>query len=201
MFQGISRRLWLPILGALAVLGALALAVAPIPPSVRQAGQQKGVPGAERFYYLTAPLQRALQSQPVLWGPSLEKGAFRERVVLITFFASWCIPCRMEMAELKKLHRELGGRSLQIVAVNYFEDFDGYSNPKKLAAFLESIDPTFPVVKGSDGLSQAFGEISRIPTLLVFDRAGRQVFRFYNRGPDNAALDAEFLRKVVTTLL
>lgn len=164
------------------------------------ASQPVPVDGRAHFR-LTAPLRQALASRPRLWGPSLRASDLRERVVIVTFFASWCVPCRVEMKELNALYPRYRDAGLEIVAVNYFEQFDGYSDPGKLAAFLRRMAPPYAVVMGSEGLSQAFGGITRIPTLLVFDRQGRRAFRFRNTGPDNAVLGGERLRRIITALL
>ncbi len=150
---------------------------------------------------LTPELRRQLVGSAHLWGPPLEAADLGERVVVVTFFASWCPPCRVELAALKKVHAELAPRGLTVVAVNVFETFEDYSNPRRLAAFLQRMALPFSVVEGSPATRAAFGPVRRIPTLLVYDRQGRLAMRFFNTGPQAASLDGDALRQALRKLL
>ena len=46
---------------------------------------------------------------------------YRDRVVLMNFWATWCEPCRAEMASLQKLQERLAGRPFTVLLVNYGE--------------------------------------------------------------------------------
>lgn len=130
------------------------------------------------------------------------KGALEGRVVALTFFASWCGPCRVELALLQEINSALVGRGLRIVAINLFEEFDGLSNGKRLAAFLRITNPDFTVLKGNEAVSAAFGGIRRIPTLILFDRSGRSSYLFVNKvGGKRSSADPEELRAAIVRLL
>lgn len=163
----------------------IALAILPIPllllawalwPFVGSS-EPKGGPSALR---LSPEVQHRLQGLTRLHGPALSEQGLRGRVVVVTFFASWCPPCREELAHLKKIHAAHRARGLEILAINLFEEFDNFSNSKRLAAYLKRMQPGFPVLKGDAEISSLFGEIRRIPALFVFDRSGEPVFHFSN---------------------
>lgn len=147
-------------------------------------------------------LRRRLAALPRLHGEALRAGSLEGRVVLVTFFASWCGPCRVELQHLKELRAAYRGFGVEVVAVNRFETFDDLSDHRRLAAYLERLDPAFPVVKGDDAVARAFGGIERIPTLFVFDRQGRPATRFVNaRGDGQAAPTLQSLAERIGPLL
>jgi thiol-disulfide isomerase/thioredoxin len=142
-----------------------------------------------------------MQTLPHFYGPRVTDATFGDKVLIVTFFASWCPPCRQEFADLSDLYRQYREAGLEVVAINLFEDFDNFSDDERLAAFLELTQPPFTVVKGNDAISQQFGTIRRIPSLFVFDRQGRRVLAFAHERGAQATLDAAALRQVVSPLL
>ena len=69
---------------------------------------------------------------------------FRDRkVVVLDFWAIWCMPCLMAMPDLQQLHDEIGGR-VEVVAVNLGED------PDKVRRFVDRKGYTFTVVEDPD---------------------------------------------------
>src|SRR5215216_2505745 len=64
---------------------------------------------------------KPLFALPSLDGATHDLGRNRGRVVLVHFFATWCEPCRPEMASLRELQVRLDGRPLAIVAISVAE--------------------------------------------------------------------------------
>lgn len=192
------KRGWCLVTGLVLLLGVVALGgfFAVREPVSAQVG-----PFASRVLHLTPELRLRVMGRPTLWGIPPDSTSMAGKVVVVTFFASWCLPCRAELAELKKLNGTYRDKGLYIVAVNEFEDFDDLSNSNKLAAFLERMDLPFSVVKGSPALSKAMGAITRIPTVFIFNRQGRLAHYSFNSGSGSAALDGKALERIITGLL
>ena len=55
-------------------------------------------------------------------GQRLSLTSFRGRVVVLTFWATWCQPCRDEMKAFERLHRDLARDGLAIIGINTRED-------------------------------------------------------------------------------
>lgn len=100
------------------------------------------------------------------------------RPVLVTFWASWCPPCRWEFEQLNTLAGTYRSSGLSIVGVNVFEDFGGLSSPAKQKRFIEDTAPVFPLIAGTDQTRQDFGGVTRIPTVFLFDETGGLAWSF-----------------------
>ncbi len=98
--------------------------------------------------------------------------AIEARPTVVVFFASWCGPCRAELANLGRLHEKHPG--VRIIGLNSYEDFRDYSDTQQLRAFLDSNAPWMTeVVSADEAMLIDFGRVPRIPTLLVFDASGK----------------------------
>lgn len=130
---------------------------------------------------LPMPRQDALLSLiglPGIDGPALSAGDVSGRPVLITFWASWCPPCRDEFHHFNQIQRVYGDRGLTVLGVNVYETWRGLSNPAKRARFIKQTRPTFRLIEGTDDLLQGFGGVDRIPTVFLFDASGELAYLF-----------------------
>ena len=103
---------------------------------------------------------------PVLTGKTLDGDTFalaeyRGRVVVVNFWATWCVPCVAEMPALQRLRERLAPRRVEVVAVNFQE------NAARIAPFVERLGLTFPVVRDHDGTIRAAWNVTVFPTTFV----------------------------------
>ena len=105
------------------------------------------------------------------------------RATVVVFFASWCGPCRHELSLLGELQRE--DPELRVVGLNAYEEWSDISDEARLRKFLADNAPWLQVVRSDQTLLQTFGGVPKVPTLFVFNRAGRMVhsFRRNRRAP------------------
>lgn len=95
----------------------------------------------------------------------------RGKVVLLSFFATWCEPCRAEMPVLRALEQELGPRGLSLVAANM--DDDSPDRDRVVSEFFQHLGGAEPlVVFPSDGAVHAY-HAAQLPTLYLIGRDGR----------------------------
>jgi len=137
------------------------------------------------FIFAASPAQAQSVPEPLsllvpakfIAGPAISKSLLINKPVVVTFFASWCPPCLPEFMTLNELKKHPEAQGVTIIAVNIFEDFAG-KNPARMQRFLSRTNPEFPVVKGTAEIRAAFGNVTRIPTLVVYDSRGRESWRF-----------------------
>lgn len=103
------------------------------------------------------------------------------RPIVITFFASWCPPCTTEFEHLNQVRAKLPASQVSIVGINAFENWGGAKHPSRMKRFLARTKPTFSLVQANPALLRAFGDVTRIPTVVVFDATGKQVWRFVHK--------------------
>ena len=121
------------------------------------------------------------------------------KVVVVTFFASWCPPCRNEFKHLNDLVERSGGDRVTVIGINLFEAWGGNKNPARMARFLADTNPKFALIEGSEALRVAFGDVERIPSVIVIGADGREAWRFvHQRGSAKTHATIEDLTTALT---
>jgi cytochrome c biogenesis protein CcmG/thiol:disulfide interchange protein DsbE len=114
---------------------------------------------------------------------------YRGKVVLVTFWASWCAPCMEEFPSLLALHQRLP--QLNILGVSIDENASAYRN------FLASYHVDFPTVRDpSQDVMHRYGTV-QIPEAYVINGSGRIVRKYVNAQDWN---DPEIYRTLSATL-
>ena len=113
--------------------------------------------------------------------------SLRGRPVLMTFWASWCGPCRQELPELEKLVGELASSGLVLITINMDQ------SPAMGERFLQQHDIDVPAYR-MDPRELAQLGVRSLPTNVLLDREGRPVQIFNGYSP---ALPSEIRRLVV----
>jgi thiol-disulfide isomerase/thioredoxin len=95
--------------------------------------------------------------------------AFKGKVVLIDFWATWCGPCVGELPNVKAAYEKLHGQGFEIVGISFDED------KAALEKFVKEKDMAWPQYFDGKGWSNAFGQqfgINSIPTMWLVDKQG-----------------------------
>ncbi|MBL8492376.1 MAG: TlpA family protein disulfide reductase [Rhodocyclaceae bacterium] len=103
----------------------------------------------------------------LLSGQVVRSAQYRQRPLLVVFWASWCPPCKGEMAELQKLYERHRGRGLEILAISMDDD------RKDIDDFLRAQPVSFPVARENDRHGEIFGPFLMPPRLFLIGRDGR----------------------------
>ncbi|MBN2424418.1 MAG: TlpA family protein disulfide reductase [Calditrichaceae bacterium] len=128
----------------------------------------------ESMQYPTAP-NFAL---PDLNGETISLSDFREKVVFINFWATWCPPCRVEIPYFIELIDKYEGEGFVVLGVALDpREFD------KVQPFADQIGINYPVVLDKTGASNLYGGIRSIPTTFVVNREGKVVEQIVGSRP------------------
>jgi len=93
----------------------------------------------------------------------------RGKVALVNFWATWCLPCRVEIPALVDLQAKYRDR-LVVVGV-----LDDNAELPAIRAFADRMGINYPIVRTSWDLESVFSEARALPTTYVVDRQGRVV--------------------------
>ena len=134
----------------------------------------------------TAPPQfsgRTLDARP------LSMTEYRGTVIVLNFWATWCLECRPEMPALERLQRELSSRGLAVIGVNARE------NKEPVRRYATELGLTFPLVLDPDGKINALYGVIGLPTTFVVGRDGRAIAlaigpRQWESAPARALIEA-----------
>lgn len=95
---------------------------------------------------------------------------FNGKVVLVSFFATWCPPCREEIPDFIALQNDLGSKGFSVLGIAV--DEGGSEIVKKLA---EQTKINYPVAMTEESVMAGFGGISGVPTSFLVNRKGNVV--------------------------
>ena len=118
---------------------------------------------------------------------------FLGRVLVVNFWASWCIPCVKELPSMQVARNRLAAEPFEFIAVNVGEDAG------QVAAFLQRFDPSldFPVLLDDNMIVTKQWKVRALPTSYIVDRAGRA--RYIATGARN--FDAPEVFSVIRALI
>lgn len=94
---------------------------------------------------------------------------FKGKVLLLDFWATWCVPCKVEMPAFVELYRAYKSRGFAVAGIVALDEFS------KAIPFAKQFGLTYPVLNGVDreDIEDAFGPLFALPTTLIIARDGR----------------------------
>ena len=103
-------------------------------------------------------------------GRRVKLSDYRGKAVLLNFWATWCSPCKVEMPWFVDLQKKYGNDGLVILGVAMDD-----SEASKIAEFANEMGVNYPVLLGTDKVSEDYGNVEFLPTSFYIDREGKIV--------------------------
>jgi len=102
-------------------------------------------------------------------GTAVSLAAYKGKVILLDFWATWCGPCKAEIPNFVELQQQYGPKGLAVLGLSVDDTVD------KLKPFASEFKMNYPVLVGlgRDDVQDAFGPIWGIPTTFLISRDGR----------------------------
>lgn len=125
-----------------------------------------------------------------------EARASAPQATLYAFFATWCVPCRIELPHIQRFHESYAGRGLKVVLVSE----DAPSSAQNIPAFLARFGVTAPwVLDDESELLERYNPSANLPFTVLLDRAGNVAYAHSGYEPgDEKRLEAEILALLKT---
>jgi thiol-disulfide isomerase/thioredoxin len=125
-------------------------------------------------------------------GQGFDLSALHGRVVLVNFWATWCVPCRTEMPTLDAVYRRYHDKGLEMIALSA----DRFRDRRAVVQFMAPF--AFPAAMLSDASPNGFGGPGTLPRTFVVGPDGviRALFE-----PDTKVVTEDSLTAVIVPLL
>ena len=124
-------------------------------------------------------------SLPSRGGATIDLTQYKGQVVMINFWASWCVPCRQEMPLLESIYKKYKPLGFTLIGVNVEPD------QKEAENFLKQTPVSFPVLFDAKSKVSGLYNVQVMPTTVFIDRKGnvRLVHQSYQAGAENLYMD------------
>jgi len=101
-------------------------------------------------------------------GKSVALSSFKGKVIVLDFWATWCVPCKTEIPAFVDLQNKYAAQGFQMLGVSIDD------TPAQLQPYARSMKMNYPVLVGKDhdDVQDAYGPLVAIPVSVVIARDG-----------------------------
>ena len=104
-------------------------------------------------------------------GRKVSLADYKGKAVLVNFWATWCVPCKLEMPWFVDLRKQYAAQGFEILGVNEDEAKDH----GQIGKFTRKIGVNYPILLGSDATAKSYGGVDVLPTSFYVGRDGKVV--------------------------
>jgi peroxiredoxin len=102
-------------------------------------------------------------------GTPVSLASFKGKVIILDFWATWCVPCKAEIPSFVNLQNRYGESGLQVIGISVDDPVE------KLRPYVAELKINYPVLqgRGHDAVLDAFAPNPTLPTSIVIGRDGK----------------------------
>lgn len=141
-----------------------------------------GIPGAVHSTAATFSLQD-------VDGKPLDLASHRGKVVLLDFWATWCVPCRAEIPHFVEFQNKYASQGFQVIGISMDD------GPDPVHGFYKDFKMNYPVAMGTTQLAESYGGILGLPVTFLIGRDGRIAAKYVG------LTEADVVQKEIESLL
>lgn len=98
---------------------------------------------------------------------------FKNKIIVLNFWATWCSPCKKEIPDLVDLHKKYREKGVVVVGIALDEEGSTVVKP-----FIQEYKVNYPILLGNEQISKDYGGIIGVPTSFILDAKGN-VYKKY----------------------
>jgi len=107
----------------------------------------------------------------------IQLSAYRGKVVLLNFWATWCGPCLLEMPRFVEWQKQFGPSKFQVIGISMDD-----ATPEVVAT-ISKLNIDYPVLMGDEHLGEAYGGVLGLPVTFLIDHDGKIRQRYESVDP------------------
>ena len=100
-------------------------------------------------------------------GQIIHLSDFKDKVIILDFFTTYCNACRLIIPNLNKIYQDYRKRGVIIVGIS----LDGYINPAPLRHFVRQVGILYPVLLGDEEIAKDYS-VQVVPSIFIIDKNG-----------------------------
>jgi peroxiredoxin len=113
-------------------------------------------------------------------GNKVDLHAYRGKVVLLDFWATWCAPCQLEMPRFVAWQKQYGPRGLRVIGISMDDD------PELARKLCKKLRLNYPVMMGDEKIGELYGGVLGLPVTFLIDSHGVVRAKFQGETDMNA---------------
>ena len=117
---------------------------------------------------------------------------YRGAVTLVNIWATWCVPCRVEMPAMEKLYQSLAPRGFKIAAVSIDE-----GGPESVQAFGQELELSFDMLQDRSTKVQQIYQTTGVPESFLLNREGLIVKRVIGAHDWGSAVNRALIERLL----
>lgn len=126
----------------------------------------------------------AAVNPPVLKNKTVTLDDFKDKIIIINFWATWCPPCKKEIPDFINLYDKYHKDGVVVIGISLDEE-----GPEIVKPFIEEYKINYPILIGNAQVAKDYGGITGIPTSFVLDRSGKIYKKYIGYRPVTVFLD------------